>query len=490
MVAWRWGSRTLGFLATFVLARVLVPADFGVIAMATAFAAAVDSLSQLRVQDALIRSDEVSRTLYDSAFTLQLIRGAITACLIVVATPHVAAWFQEPRLVSVMLVLAATSLIGSLENVAATELRRDLQFRAQFLILAIPRICQVALTIPLAYVFHSYWALLSGIVLTRVLALLLSYAVRPFRPRLTLRAWRSLVGFSFWSWTSSIAVTAWARCDPFILGRSFGSGELGAYLTASDIALLPISELVAPAADVLFPGFAAARKTGSDMADTFMLVITTLLIGVVPAAIAISASAGCMVPVVLGSVWISTGPMIAVLSLLCLFSPISYVCSTLLVSCGFVRQNCVAISIAATIKIAVVFAASRTLDLNIVAWATVICVGAESVLFLQQFGRLGFRGVSHWIPALLRIALAGISTAALLWLSGYGWTYPTEGSLLTFAKGITIGASAILLFATTLCAAWRAGGKPAGPERRLAEVLTGLVASQRGRWSLQRRVGC
>ncbi|MBN8899902.1 MAG: oligosaccharide flippase family protein, partial [Rhodospirillales bacterium] len=87
LMGWRLISRILGFASTLTLARLLVPADFGLIAMATSFAAVVDGLSQLRVQDALIRNGAGDRDSWDTAFTLQAARGLLTATVIVVATP-------------------------------------------------------------------------------------------------------------------------------------------------------------------------------------------------------------------------------------------------------------------------------------------------------------------------------------------------------------------------------------------------------------------
>ena len=75
MIAWRMATRSLGLISTLVLARLLVPSDFGLVAIATTFAAAIDSLSELGLQAALVRQPDDDPSLYDTAFTMQAIRG-------------------------------------------------------------------------------------------------------------------------------------------------------------------------------------------------------------------------------------------------------------------------------------------------------------------------------------------------------------------------------------------------------------------------------
>ena len=253
LIGFRVLTRTLGLISTLALARILVPADFGLVAMATAFSAAVDSLSQIGVQDALLRRREDDRSLLDTAFTLQALRGLITGGIVAISATTVARLLNEPRLVPVLLVLAVTRRKRSGE----CRYRR------------IP--AQPALSLPVRaaggsthrrglHDNHSgvhpatYWALLAGASVSVIFRLIMSYILHPYRPRLAFADWRKLSGFSFWLWLTSLACLAWDRCDPFILGPVLGTAQLGVYLLATEVATLPLTELVQPAAEVLFAG--------------------------------------------------------------------------------------------------------------------------------------------------------------------------------------------------------------------------------------------
>ena len=233
LLLWRVATRGLGFISTLVLARLLVPADFGLVAMASAFIAAVDSLSQLGVQQALIRHPEDSSKLYDAAFTIQLGRAVITAILIVACAPWAAEWFHEPRLVAVLMVLAGTVVMGGFENIGIIEFRREIRFDIQFRLLLIPRVVQVLTTIPAALILHSYWALMVGVVCSKAAWIIMNYIAHPYRPKLRLTGWRHLAGFSFWIWATSLASLVWERCDPFVLGPHLGPAPVWVVICGS-----------------------------------------------------------------------------------------------------------------------------------------------------------------------------------------------------------------------------------------------------------------
>jgi len=220
-------SRLLGFISLLVLAQILVPADFGLIAMASAIAAGIEAVSQIGVKDALVRLRDDSTDFYDTAFTLQVARGLITG-LVIAASAFVSdASLGDPRLRPILFLLASLSVISGFENIGIIQLARTLNFRAQVLLQAIPRLLGFFATVAVALLLRSYWSLLAGLVITRLFSVGFSYAAVPHRPRLSLRGCRYIVYFSFWSWASSIAVFIWSRSDPFILGPVLGPSLLG-----------------------------------------------------------------------------------------------------------------------------------------------------------------------------------------------------------------------------------------------------------------------
>ena len=127
----------------------------------------------------------------------------------------------------------------------------------------------------------NYWALIVGILTTRISRVGMTYAMHPYRPRFGLAAWRAITGFSVWSWVISIADLLRERSDSLVIGRLLNTTEVGVYAIGMEIASLPTTELVEPLGRACFSGFSAARHAGLSLSDTYMRVIsiTALLDG-------------------------------------------------------------------------------------------------------------------------------------------------------------------------------------------------------------------
>ncbi len=482
LVAFRMFTRTLGVISTLVLARLLVPSDFGLVAMATTFSAAVDALSQIGVQDALLRRPEDDRSLFDTAFTLQMLRALVTGCIIALSAVGVGRWFHEPRLVPVLLVLAVVSVGNGFENVGIVEFRRSLLYHNQFVLQAVPRIAGVVTTITMAFVLRSYWALLCGQCVGAAVRVATSYSLHPYRPRLALADWRKLAGFSFWLWLTSLACLVWDRCDPFILGPVLGTAQLGLYLLAVEVATLPTTELVQPAADVLFAGFSAAHKEGTDTIALALSVATTLLLIVAPMAIGISAGAGYVVDALLGAKWQAAQPLIYVLAFLCLFSPFSWIGSSALMARGFVRSNFVANLAASAMKVVILTAVVATTGTIMhMAVASVVIIVLEAGIFVGVLAHSGFVNFRAVRAAWLRIIAAGAAALVAAGYTGLAWQPVQSATLPALLSGAALGMVVISVFAAADYAAWYVMGQPEGPETRLVGIARGVVSPLSGR---------
>jgi len=476
LLTWRMASRSLGLVSTLILARVLVPADFGIVAMATTFATIIDALSHIGVQDALVRRIDDGHNLYDTAFTLQVGRGVITSVIVAAAAPAASWWFNEPRLVPMLLVLAGASLLSGFENIGIVEFRRLMRYDLLFRLLIVPRIVSVAVAIPMALQLQSYWALLIATVVAKLARTVMTYMVHSYRPRLRLSGWRELAGFSFWVWAASLARLAWDRVDPFVLGPLLGPTQVGLYLLALELASLPITEIVEPVADALFAGFSQAQKGGRSSVHHAPLVAATLVMFIMPLMITISCASGYVVAALLGPRWASADTPIAILAWLCLFSPLSWVCSAVLIANGFVRRDFVGKVIASLVRLAVLtVAVSMTERLDFIAAAITVCVAVESCAYLLLLKGLGKVRLGSVTGALARTLLAGALVVLLLHQAGLAWQEVSMPSLSAFFHVALIGVLVTALYVAFVLALWFLAGRPTGPETRLFDLTGGYV---------------
>lgn len=490
MMLWRVVTRFIGLGSTLILARVLVPADFGLVAMASTFAGAVDALSQLGLQDALVRRQTDDKALYDTAFSLQVGRAVLTGLILAAGSPLMAWWFTEPRLVPLLLVLAAGSVISGFENIGIVEFRRNMRFDVQFRMQLFPRLLQVCVTIGLAVLLQNYWALLIGSLVGKVARLVMTYTVHPYRPKFRIAGWQELASFSFWTWATSLASLIWDRCDPFVLGPVLGPNRLGMYLLAWEIAALPMTEVIAPIADALFAGFSSVQHKGGSSLHYAPKVATLMLLVLAPMVIVLSCASGDITTVLLGQKWQEAQPLIAILTWMCLFSPFAWVSSVVMFANGRVRANFIGNLIVSILKLSIlVVTVQFTSRLEWIACATVLCVVMEGTVYTVMLKSVSDIVLRDIAGSLFRTLSATGLTLAVLYELDLGWRTTTAPPFEALAHGLLIGAITAAVYAPAHLLMWKAAGQPEGSESRFLELARDRIVIVRRRlvgWRLTR----
>jgi lipopolysaccharide exporter len=474
-MGWRMISRSLGFISMLILAHFLMPSDFGVIAIATAVSASIDSLSRLGVRDALVRLHDERRDYYDTAFTFQVARGLLTALLLLIFSLFSQEVFGDARLHGILVLMAAFAVVGGCENIGVVSFTRTLNFRIQFLMQIAPRLAGFIVTTMLAFVLRDYHALIWGMGVNSFAGVAVSYVASPYRPRFGLTGWRYLLGFSFWAWAGGIAIVIWSRADAFLLAPVLGVAMLGVYLLAGEIAMMPVTELLEPACATLLPGFALAQRNGSTPVSMGLTIGGILAVGTIPFAIGVSACSGYLVTGLLGPQWLAARPLIAVLTWASMFSPFSYVCGSVLTAHGQMWRVFISNAAAAALKVVVVLVVRQTHDLTTISVAAVAVVAAESSIFIYQLRAAGSTELRQLGMAMTRVVLSTTGTCAILRLLPGTWDDVTLGRFGALAGGAAIGLLTFVIFLACQLLLWRAGGCPAGVEARLIEMLREIV---------------
>jgi O-antigen/teichoic acid export membrane protein len=479
VVAWRMATRLLGVASTLILVRLLAPQDFGLVALATGFAVAIDGCLAFGLEDQIIRAAAPDRALYDTAFTINLLRGlALCGILFAVATPA-AGFFAEDRLADVLRVLGLSAILGGLANVGCAEFRRDQRFDREFRLMIIPRLLGSAVCVSLAIALHTHWALVAGIVTGRAAGVAMSYAMHPYRPRLSLAAARGTIGISFWTWAITVAELLRDRSDNVVIGRLQGAADVGLYAASWEIATLPTNELVLPIARATMPGFAAALRQQGDVGDTYLRIIAVAALLTLPAGIGLSMVAGDIVALAFGQGWLAAVPVMQVLgaaSCVCLFGTLSH---AVLIAHAMLRSAAGIILAAAAARILLLVVLVGRFVLVGAAYALAISLALEHLAMTWcslRHLRLPFAAIGRCI---WRPALASLAMLLLLNLTGLGWNAPPAAAgpaALALAEAMALGAAAYL---AALAGLWALAGRPAGAEADMLALLRGLLAGRR-----------
>jgi lipopolysaccharide exporter len=315
MVLFKLSERALSLVSMLVLARLLAPADFGVVAIASSVLALLEVLTTLGLDVALISKRDVTREHYDSAWTMNVIVSAAVACALLALSFPAAAFFDEPRLTPVIWVLAIGAFVQGLENVGIVEFRKELQFAREFRFQIAKRLIMIAITLPLAFWWRNYWALVAGAVSGRVAWVLLSYIAHPFRPRPSLAAARDLMGFSGWLLLNNLLYYFKEQTANLTLGRLVGPRSVGLYTLSYDFASLPTAQLIAPINRAVLPGLAKLSDRRDELARNALNVVALTACLAIPAGAGLAAVAPLMVPLILGAQWADAVPVLQILAI-------------------------------------------------------------------------------------------------------------------------------------------------------------------------------
>lgn len=473
MILQRLAVRGIGLISTMILARLLIPADFGIVALATSLAALLDALFEFGFDLALIHRQTADRTHYDSAWTLSVLRGLVTAVLLLAIAVPMGALYGDARLVDVMMWLAVAALASGFQNVGIVEFRRELQFDAEFRLLVRAKIVAFLVTIALAWIWRDYRALVAGIIAGKLTGLALSYAMHPFRPRFSLKAGRDFLHFSKWLCLDNIVTAIKTRSDTFVVGKIAGAESLGVYALAYEISNLTSTELVAPISRVLFPGFAKIAQDRQRLAWGFVESLAVIVFIAAPMAAGIAMVSDYVVMIFLGAKWAAAIPLIQILTLYGLLSLTSANGAALYLSLGrpdlIVKRNLPGIAV---LLPALLFA-TWAYGAHGAAWAL---VSSAAVTCAVNFGLL-HRHLRVSPRALLagiwRPLAAAAGMAAVLGAVKSRWPMH-EGLMAIIPQVAVLALLGACIYAGLVLALWFVSGRPPGAETRALGVLRDL----------------
>lgn len=468
----RWTVRLLGLLSTIVLARLLTPADFGVVGTAMIVIAFSEAMFEMGVRTVLIHADDPTRADYDTAWTMSLIQAWAGAALTAALAVPAAAWFDDPRVVPVMYAMAAAMAVGGLRNIGIVDFQRDLAMGPDFVLFVVQKVSSVAVAIAAAFLLRSYWALVAGYATFMTSSVILSYVMHPYRPRLSLARWRRFLRMSLWLTMQAMGRFAQLRLDRLIVGGAAGTGALGFYSVASDLANMLVGELLAPMARALLPAYAALQTQAARLRNAAEQAVAGCTAVALPAAAGAALTAPQLIRVVFGEQWLPAVPVFQILCLVMGLNAMRQPVGTLLVATGRV-----ALPAWGTWAQAAVFVGAWALwfrddGLTGFAFAVLIAQGCFTALTFAGALKDGLIGGGQLARAVGRPLLACVAMAAVL----LELPVPPLPPVADLALRVTVGA---VTYGAALLGLWLALGRPRGVESLAVDMLQGALRRRR-----------
>jgi O-antigen/teichoic acid export membrane protein len=474
MVALKGADNALGVISTIVLARLLVPSDFGALAMAMSVIALLELMSAFRFDVAIIQRQSVTREHLDTAWTFNVVFGAAVAAFTYGLAGAAAAFYNEPRLESILHVLAFGWLAFGLENIGTVAFRKELEFRKEFLFSLAKRVSMFAVTVPLAFILRNYWALVVGVVVGKFISVVISFLIHPFRPRFSLAGARDLFSFSTWLLLNNILYFVNDRVSNFIIGRVSGARALGSYNVAYEISCMPTVDLAAPINRAVFPGYAKLVGEGGTLHRAFVNTIGLMTLMAFPAGVGVAAVAGPLVYVALGSQWVDAVPLVAILGVYGAIAALGTNTAYVFIALGMPKMLTLLAGVRALILVPLLYFSSRAAGPVGAAWAIFWLEFAfRPATFFLALRALG-APASTLLPKIWRPIAASIPMYVCV---QYAQTLLPAGEDFShvaarLAVGVAVG---VIVYVTIMLGLWRWFSEPDPAETLVIQRVRALI---------------
>lgn len=314
--AFRFFTRIIAFIKTAVLARILIPAQFGLFGIASLVLAFLEILVETGINVFLIQEKENIDEYINTAWVVSIVRGIIISAVIFAVAKPISYFFNSPNSLNLLLLIAIVPFVRGFINPSLVKFQKELQFNKEFWFRSVIFLVDAAVAVILALVTKSAVSLIWGLIAGASLELILSFIFIKPVPKLAFEIDRvkRIISRGKWVTGAGIFQYLFRQGDDAVVGKILGESSLGIYQVAYKISSLPISEVADVIARVTFPVYSKISRDGKRLRDAFIKTTLVVSLLVVPFGLIIFFFSREIVLLILGNNWLDAVPVLKVLS--------------------------------------------------------------------------------------------------------------------------------------------------------------------------------
>jgi len=444
-VAMRWCIKSLGFISSAVLARLLIPEDFGLVAMVLVVLGLISLLFEFGVNWALIQNNKATDDHFNTAWTLRIIQAVIIAILLTAFSPLIAQVYGDIRIKEICLIISLSTLIQGFENIGTVKFQKEMNFSKDFFFNVSPKIFATMITICLAFYYQSYYALVVATLLNSIIKVLISYKIINYRPQFSLSKSSEIWGFSQWILIRNVANYISTQGDIIVLSAMAPPSQIGFYKWGTELSFMAISEVQHPFSRALVPGLAKIKDNHQHLIAAYLKALSVMALVSVPIALGFGAVSNELIPLFLGGgdKWLPIVPLVEGLVFFAMCTALYSISGNLLTISGNIKYTAYIFWIQAIITILTLYPAYSLFGLLGIAYTRAligIIMFFVVTLLVSRFCHVAFFKIINciWRPVisglLMYVIVVNISCQLSLSIG-----------FLLLAK-ILLGASLYLIF--------------------------------------------
>lgn len=411
-VGTRWAIKLVGFINTVIMARLILPSDYGVVAMATLLVGLIQAFTDIGAETAIMRMKSPSTDDIDSAWTLRLIQSMVVGMLMMGIAPLAALYFNEPRVQKVIWVIAVLMAINGTTNIGLTLAQKKFNFSLFFRVNVYSKIVSVAATLISGYILRDYRALVIGIGSGYLTSVALSYIMHPYRPRWNTKKIKEIWNITKWLMVTSIGTFLLRRSDEILAARIAGTAEYGSYHVGADLGKLPVSELGPAMMRAFLPILSSLQEDTKRVNAAVLKTLSAVNVLTMPIGFGVAAIALPLTTLVLGEKWTNAAPFVAIFAIISTIQFIASPLITLLILNGYTKIQSTAIWIEFALFIVAAYFLFSYFDLIGLAIARLLASLLSTGLMLYFSQKYCFMSIRKMLFSILRPMVGAIIMGA------------------------------------------------------------------------------
>lgn len=287
-----------------ILARLLSPSDFGIVAIVSSVVFLFNNLTQTGAQQYIIRKDKVSVDDLNTCFTLNFLLKIGSWVLLLLSIPFIADYLSDDRISLPLVVLSFVIFVLAFHNPGVYLLEKDLKYSAITKLAIFAKTFSFVVVMLIAIVFKTYWAMVIGVLIAFTTRTIGSYIIHSHRPKFRIRDVKTQWMFSKWIFMRGIVGYVRHEFDTFLVTRQFGLESVGGYTMMKNLSLMPASDIIVPLTQPLLSSFSSIKNDSMALKRHFYTSILILGIVIFPIVGFVFASAQDLIYVLLGPEWV------------------------------------------------------------------------------------------------------------------------------------------------------------------------------------------
>ena len=319
------------FVVGIVLARILTPKDFGIVAMGVIFFSLATAISNMGISNVLIQKEKLEQIYIDTSQTIAALSGVIIYFVLVLLSYFVNTFFKEPLAAEVLRVFSLNFMINGITMIPAALMTKEMRFRAISLIDILSSVIYGCSALFIAYLGYGLWSLVHSVILAALFRCVASCIVASYVPKF---GWNNvaaahIIKFGGGLTLASVLNYAARNIDFFIIGKFLGATQLGLYKRAYDLAVIPKEKVGDSLSRILFPFICKIRDDKAWTKSAFLKTDKMIGLICIPILLFMIFAASDIVVVLYGERWIKSIPPFRLMalggifySLCCSYGPI------------------------------------------------------------------------------------------------------------------------------------------------------------------------